>query len=369
MTDRWRVSANLATLSNAVLGVAAVLYVLAGNKLWAMLLIVCAIGFDGLDGIFSRRSASPPSRFGRIADSVADAVSFGVAPAFLIAVHTGDVSTWQPWEPVAIALAAAYLVAAVARLTSFTVRAFDRPYFLGIPTPQSALALVVALLFHDTPAFQSVQPIGLFVGVAVLSVMMVVPVRYPETQTREPAPPSDGSDRHRRRDRPRAAPVPTLGGLAPLQPDLRGRRRVPHRSGELLSPRTVHGSPGARGRSFETMTRSPRELAPRIITGKRCCSKRASSSAASSTSTSASPSRIGPAGRCRERSRRPVGLQPFVRQVTVRIQPDRGGPLGRGRFAYRYLTPEMLDVQSRLRQRPNRASRRASNTAPTFGIR
>jgi hypothetical protein len=39
-----------------------------------------------------------------------------------------------------------------------------------------------------------------------------------------------------------------------------------------------------------------------------------------------------------------VGLQPFVRRVTVRIRPERAGPVGRGRFAYRYLVPEMLDV-------------------------
>ena len=39
-----------------------------------------------------------------------------------------------------------------------------------------------------------------------------------------------------------------------------------------------------------------------------------------------------------------VGLQPFVRRARVRIEPERGGPLGRGRFAYRYLVPEMLDV-------------------------
>jgi len=43
-----------------------------------------------------------------------------------------------------------------------------------------------------------------------------------------------------------------------------------------------------------------------------------------------------------------VGLQPFVRRVTVGIHPKRGGPLGRGRFAYRYLTPEMLDVSVQL---------------------
>ena len=186
MTDRWRVGANLATLANALLGVGAILYVLAGNKLWAMLLIVIAIGFDGWDGVLSRRSSVPSGWFGRVADSVADAVSFGVAPAFLIAVHTTETGTWQPWEPVAVALAVVYLASALARLTYFTARGFERSYFLGVPTPQSALALVVALLFHDTPAFQSVQPIGVLVGVAILSVMMVVPVPYPKIRSGSP---------------------------------------------------------------------------------------------------------------------------------------------------------------------------------------
>ena len=186
MTDRWRVFANLSTLANATLGVGAILYVLAGNKLWAMLLIACAIGFDGWDGMLSRRSRVPASAFGRVADSVADAVSFGLAPAFLIAVHTGNQWTWQPWEPLAVALGVVYAAAAIARLTYFTARAYQRPYFLGVPTPQSALALIVALLFHDTPAFQTVQPIGLFVGVAALSVLMVVPVPFPKIRRGAP---------------------------------------------------------------------------------------------------------------------------------------------------------------------------------------
>jgi phosphatidylserine synthase len=186
MTDRWRVYANLATLANAILGVGAVLYVLAGNKLWAMLLIACAIGFDGWDGVLSRRSRSPATRFGRVADSLADAVSFGVAPAFLIAVHTSDTATWQPWEPVAVALAVLYLAAAMARLTYFTARAYERSYFLGVPTPESALALVVALLFHDTPAFQSVQPVGVFIAVLILSATMVAPVPYPKVRRGSP---------------------------------------------------------------------------------------------------------------------------------------------------------------------------------------
>ncbi len=39
-----------------------------------------------------------------------------------------------------------------------------------------------------------------------------------------------------------------------------------------------------------------------------------------------------------------AGLQPFVRDARVRVRPARGGAVGRGRFAYRYLTAEMLDV-------------------------
>jgi CDP-diacylglycerol--serine O-phosphatidyltransferase len=186
VTDRWRIFANLATLANALLGVVAILYILAGNKLWAMLLIASAIGFDGLDGIFSRRSHAPGTAFGRTADSIADAITFGVAPAFLIAVHTSDPAVWQPVETFALVVAAAYLTAAIARLVYFTARAYQRSDFLGVPTPQSALAVVVAILFHDTPAFQSAQPIGLFVGVAALAVLMVLPIPYPKIRRGSP---------------------------------------------------------------------------------------------------------------------------------------------------------------------------------------
>ncbi|MGD0249794.1 MAG: CDP-alcohol phosphatidyltransferase family protein [Thermoplasmata archaeon] len=186
MSDRWRVFANLATLANALLGVGAILYILAGNKLWAMLLIACAIGFDGLDGIFSRRSATRSGRFGRVADSVADAVTFGAAPAFLVAIHTGDVSTWQPWTALAVGLAVVYFAAALARLTYFTARAYHLPNFLGVPTPQSALAIIVAVLFHDTPAFVVVAPVAVLVGTAVVSVMMLVPVPYPKLRRGSP---------------------------------------------------------------------------------------------------------------------------------------------------------------------------------------
>jgi len=182
VTDRWRIGANLATLANGLLGVGAVLYTLAGNKLWAMLLVAMAIGFDGLDGLLSRRSPQPATRFGRVADSIADAMTFGVAPAVMLAVHTSEAATWAPYAAFTAALAAGYLAAAIGRLVYFTVRAHALPYFLGVPTPQSALAVVVVLLFHDTPAYAGVAPVGVLVGATALAVLMVVPVPYPKVR-------------------------------------------------------------------------------------------------------------------------------------------------------------------------------------------
>jgi len=40
-----------------------------------------------------------------------------------------------------------------------------------------------------------------------------------------------------------------------------------------------------------------------------------------------------------------VSLQPFVERVQIRIRPSRGSRPGPGRFAYRYVTAEMLDAR------------------------
>ncbi len=182
MTDRWRVGANLATLANGLLGVGALAYTVAGNKPFAMLLVGIAIGFDGLDGMLSRRSPRPPSAFGRIADSVADALTFGVAPAVMLAVHSTDASVWAPYAAATTAMAAAYLAAAIARLAYFTARGHALAHFRGVPTPQSALAVIVVLLFHDQPGYAGVHPIGVLVGGVVLAALMVLPIPYPKVR-------------------------------------------------------------------------------------------------------------------------------------------------------------------------------------------
>ncbi|MCI4330978.1 MAG: CDP-alcohol phosphatidyltransferase family protein [Thermoplasmata archaeon] len=180
MTSRGRVYANLATLANGLVGVGAVAYILAGNKLWAMLLIVAGLGFDGLDGLLSRRSGVPGGWFGRVADSVSDSVTFGVAPAVLVIVHTDHPLLWAPWGWATLSVGIALAILAVARLVYFTLRAHHLPYFLGAPTPQTALAVIAFVLFGDVPGFWGTDPLLVVVGTAVVAILMVVPVRFPK---------------------------------------------------------------------------------------------------------------------------------------------------------------------------------------------
>ena len=94
MTDRYRVGANLATLANGLLGVGAIAYTLAGNKLWAMLLVAIAIGFDGLDGLLSRRSPRPSGRFGLVATSCRIGAMRNAFPTLILA----DVANFKAFE-------------------------------------------------------------------------------------------------------------------------------------------------------------------------------------------------------------------------------------------------------------------------------
>jgi CDP-diacylglycerol---serine O-phosphatidyltransferase len=175
---RW--PANLATLANGLVGLGAILYTLAGNPRWAMLLIVAGVGFDGLDGHLARRSGLPPSAFGRVADSISDAITFALAPAALLVVHTDHASIWTPWRAELLVVAIVVAGLGIARLLYFTLRGYKRHDFLGVPIPQNALALVVVFLFLDVPAFLSVDPPVLLAIALVLAVLMVVPIGFPK---------------------------------------------------------------------------------------------------------------------------------------------------------------------------------------------
>jgi len=111
----------------------------------AALLILIAIIADILDGRIARMTGATTS-FGEAYDSLADVVSFGVAPSLLA-------FQWGLWQipRAGMAVAFLFLVAVSIRLARFNVSAHDAHDFSGLPSPAGAGAVAMMVLLSPTP--------------------------------------------------------------------------------------------------------------------------------------------------------------------------------------------------------------------------
>lgn len=125
---------NLLTTSALLAGFYAIIEALHASYQQAAVAIFVAMVLDGLDGRIARLT-NTQSAFGAEYDSLADMVSFGVAPAIL--AHE-----WLLHETGRFGFLAAffYVSAAALRLARFNSQAAssDRKYFKGLPSPASA---------------------------------------------------------------------------------------------------------------------------------------------------------------------------------------------------------------------------------------
>lgn len=167
---------SLFTVGNMLCGFAAVLYALHSQLERAGWLIILAGLLDGLDGRIARLTNST-SEFGKEYDSLADVVSFGVAPAIL-AYQWGlrGVGRWG-W-----AVAFLFLVAGSVRLARFNVKASlgDRRFFTGLPIPggAGALTMMVLVAINLEVAVPRALSIAASVFVFIVSVLMVSTIPY-----------------------------------------------------------------------------------------------------------------------------------------------------------------------------------------------
>jgi CDP-diacylglycerol--serine O-phosphatidyltransferase len=123
------------TIANLLCGYASVVYSTRGDFDTAAILIGVAMVVDALDGFFARLTHSQ-SAFGAELDSLADVVSFGLAPAILA-------FTWGLWPLGRLGWAAGfiYVTATAMRLARFNIQsstAADKRYFAGLPSPAAA---------------------------------------------------------------------------------------------------------------------------------------------------------------------------------------------------------------------------------------
>ncbi|MEJ2343300.1 MAG: CDP-diacylglycerol--serine O-phosphatidyltransferase [Gemmatimonadales bacterium] len=166
------------TLGNLFLGMWAIVMAERGDLTWAAWLIVLAAITDNIDGRVARFTRTG-SAFGSELDSLVDAISFGVAPAFLL--FKSYFSAGWGWL-----LPLTYLAAVVIRLARFNVLQGGRAklLFVGLPSPIAGPLLATFYPFSQTPwvraHFASLNLPHIVAGLTIgVSVLMLSTVPYP----------------------------------------------------------------------------------------------------------------------------------------------------------------------------------------------
>ena len=164
---------SLFTLANLYCGWACVVHAMRGEFATAAPFIGVAVVLDMLDGRIARMTGTT-SEFGVQLDSLADLISFGMAPAVL-AFQWGLI----PLGRMGWAVGFVYLTAAALRLARFNIQTnHDKRYFIGLPSPAAA-GLVAATIFYF-PEGLAAKPQA-WLGLVMLTVpalLMVSTIRF-----------------------------------------------------------------------------------------------------------------------------------------------------------------------------------------------
>jgi len=166
----------LFTAGNLICGFFSLISTFHGSYLEATYFIIIANIFDGLDGYAARLTRST-SQFGVEFDSLADVVSFGVAPGML--VYFWALAPWGTWGWLA---ACTYVVCGALRLSRFNVQSTGpaKGHFVGLPIPAAAemIAAIVVIYYFLGGEGAPHKRITLLLVIYGLAVLMVSSFPY-----------------------------------------------------------------------------------------------------------------------------------------------------------------------------------------------
>ena len=186
---------NSLTLCNSLCGFASIIVALSYNNeqvlpriqdyvfILCSWLILFAMIFDCLDG-FAARMLKATSMHGLQMDSLADMVTFGVAPATLLTAMTYSLKALELRQTVLVwILAAVYLGGAALRLATYNVHAIlekkSDDKFHGLPSPGAAAAICTTVLFYNELGINHTNLWWVLpIYGAILGLLMVSPIRY-----------------------------------------------------------------------------------------------------------------------------------------------------------------------------------------------
>ncbi|MBO5018034.1 MAG: CDP-diacylglycerol--serine O-phosphatidyltransferase [Alistipes sp.] len=171
---------NMLTLANLLSGCAAIIFTLEYHAYeTAFWLIIAAAVFDFFDG-FVARLLNQQSPLGVQLDSLADDVTFGLAPAVVmydIYVHSTSYYGLGPevmeWLKYVVLIIAAF---SVLRLAKFNIDTTQSTEFEGLPTPANALMLMSLAVLADAGKVVLYQECILVIAI-VASLLLISPIR------------------------------------------------------------------------------------------------------------------------------------------------------------------------------------------------
>ena len=161
------------TVGNIFAGFFAVTATLNGDYGSAAIAIGIAVVLDFTDG-YVARLANVTTDFGSQLDSLADVISFGIAPALLIyswgLAGLGQFASFSAFF---------FLMCGATRLARFNIQLKDLKHFAGLPIPAAAGFVAATVHLFGTPVEGELFTICFAVVTYLLSFLMISTVRYP----------------------------------------------------------------------------------------------------------------------------------------------------------------------------------------------
>jgi CDP-diacylglycerol--serine O-phosphatidyltransferase len=162
------------TIGNMFCGYACIVYAMRGQFHIAAPFIGFAMVLDMLDGRIARMTGTS-SDFGIELDSLADVISFGMAPAVLA-------FSWglQPLGRLGWAVGFLFVAAAALRLARFNIQAgsVDKRYFVGMPSPAAAAVPAATVFAYPYGFTTNTEAVPVIAMVVIPALLMVSTIRF-----------------------------------------------------------------------------------------------------------------------------------------------------------------------------------------------
>ena len=176
----WRsLIPNLLTLSNLACGLWSIISIFQEAYVEAVYFLIASLIFDFFDG-FAARLLKVSSKLGLQLDSLADLVSFGLCPGYLMYHIIASSSNlngldWLPITALAIPVFSAW------RLAVFNIDDRQSELFIGLPTPANAIMIFVIALFpiisdNEFLLIYLTQPLFLAIIALISAIFLVAPI-------------------------------------------------------------------------------------------------------------------------------------------------------------------------------------------------